>query len=452
MSRCAGIFLSSDTSFIPPSDGESISDLAQAVSNSEISKIQKKYDLVVCGGGIAGICAAVSAARNGLSTALIQDRGVLGGNNSSEVRVWLGGETNFEPYPNIGNIVQELEQEITAGYGPQNTGEIYEDEKKLALVQNEPNIDLYLNSIVCDAILNENIIESFVLYNVKDGKKSIISAKLFCDSTGDGDAAFYCGADFEVTTNGHMGMTNMWNVKDIGEPTTFPDCSGWAIDLSDKEFPGRGDVKSIYGQSREQALGGWYWESGMELDPIKYAEYSRDLNLRAMYSAWHTIKNIDDDYKTYIINHSSYIGGKRESRRFLGDVILTKCDVHKKIQFADACVPATWDFDVHYPDSRFYNSFTEGVGFLSRDCHEKFERPYFIPYRCLYSRNIKNLFFAGRNISVTHDALGSVRVMRTGGMMGEVIGKAAAVCSKYSCMPKDVYTTYLDELIELLKK
>lgn len=449
--RCAGIFITSNMDFIPPDDTDELTEMINAINDNPPEEVPIIYDLVVCSGGIAGMCTAISAARNGLKTALIQDRSILGGNNSSEVRVWLGGETNFEPYPNIGNIVKELEQEISHGYGHKNTAEIYEDEKKLSIIQNEENIDPYISSIVSGADVRDGKITSLTIYRVKDGSKTIIKGKLFSDSTGDGDAAYYSGADYEVTVNGHMGMTNMWNVRDTGKPASFPDCSAWAIDLADKPFPGRGDTKSIYGQSREMALGGWYWESGMEKDPILFAEYSRDLNLRAMYSAWHTLKNIDHDYENYIINHSSFIGGKRESRRFLGDVILTKCDVHKKYTFPDACVPATWDFDVHCPDSRFYATFTEGAGFLSRDCHEKFDRPYFIPYRCLYSRNIENLFLAGRNISVTHDALGSVRVMRTGGMMGEVIGKAAYVCIKHSCDPRGVYQEHLSELIELMK-
>lgn len=448
--RCGGILFCDDTDFIPPDSSCDVKELIEDISQDTYRENKIKYDLIVCGGGIAGICTAVSAARNGIHTALIQDRGILGGNNSSEVRVWLGGERNFEPYPNIGNIVRELEQEITAGYGYKNTAEIYEDEKKLSVVTGESNIDLYLNTIVCDAVTISDTIHALKLYNVKDGTFSFIKSELFADCSGDGDAAYYSGADFEMTSNGHMGMTNMWNVKDTGKPTTFPDCSSWTMDLSGKDFPGRRDIKSIYGQSREEALGSWYWESGMELDPILYAEYSRDLNFRAMYSAWHTLKNIDNDYQNYIINHSSYIGGKRESRRFLGDVILTKCDVHKKYQFPDACVPTTWDFDVHYPDSRFYSTFSEGDAFLSKDCHEKFEIPYFIPYRCLYSRNIKNLFFAGRNISVTHDALGSVRVMRTGGMMGEVIGKAAALCIQHGCFPRDIYYNHLDKLKSML--
>jgi len=132
--------------------------------------------------------------------------------------------------------------------------------------------------------------------------------------------------------------------------------------------------------------------------------------------------------------------------------VLTKSDVKKGIIFEDACVPSTWNFDVHYPDRRFYSAFHEGDGFLTKDYHEKFNTPYFIPYRCLYSRNIKNLFMAGRNVSVSHDALGTVRVMRTGGMMGEVIGKAAKICIEYKINPRDVYENHLEEFKKLLSE
>jgi hypothetical protein len=121
-------------------------------------------------------------------------------------------------------------------------------------------------------------------------------------------------------------------------------------------------------------------------------------------------------------------------------------------EFPDACVPSTWNFDVHYPDRRFYSAFHEGDGFLTFDYHEQFNKPYFIPYRCLYSRNISNLFLAGRNVSVSHDALGTVRVMRTGGMMGEVIGRAAKICKLNNALPRDVYEKYLAQLINLCKE
>ncbi len=143
---------------------------------------------------------------------------------------------------------------------------------------------------------------------------------------------------------------------------TFPRCH-WAIDLSNVDFPGREWVKDIYGKENELSLGCWFWESGCEIDPIAGAEYTRDTNFRAMYGARDCLKNVDHSYETYELGFSSYIGGKRESRRLLGDIILTKSDVYKGVEFDDRCVPSTWNFDVHYPDKRFYAAFHEGDGF-----------------------------------------------------------------------------------------
>jgi len=446
--RCAGVFLTQNLDFIPPSDIKEISDMRRILTNNEDTKFLGKYDLVIAGGGISGMCAAVAAARNGIKTALIQDRPVLGGNNSSEVRVWLGGETNFEPYPKLGNIMREFEQEKMFHYGPLNTAEIYEDERKASVLENESNIDLFTGYFMLNAEMSEtDTIKSVVVYNVKTGEYGKIDADLFADCTGDGTLGCSAGADYEITTNGHMGMTNVWNIEETDTERKFPRCP-WAIDLTDADFPGRNKVKNMYGRTGPDGLGCWYWESGMEHPPIEMAEYARDTNFRAMYGAFDCVKNFDGDYKNHYLKFAAYIGGKRESRRLFGDIILTKSDVFKKTQFPDGIVPSTWNFDVHYPDRKFYAAFHEGDGFLTKDYHESFPKPFFVPYRCLYSRNIKNLFMAGRDVSVTHDALGTVRVMRTGGMMGETVGTAAAICVKYNVNPRDIYENYLGELLD----
>lgn len=141
----------------------------------------------------------------------------------------------------------------------------------------------------------------------------------------------------------------------------------------------------------------------------------------------------------------AYISGLRESRRLLGDVILSFEDIKNNREYEDGCVPTSWSLDLHLPYKPYYKGF-EGDGFISLDLHENYKVPYWIPYRSLYSRNIKNLFMAGRDISVTHDALGVVRVMRTGGMMGEVVGMAATICVQEECNPRDVYQKYLGHL------
>ena len=448
--RVGMVVLTEDPEAVLPTEADAVSRFVYEAEGSTVPEEAGEYDLVICGGGIPGICAALSASRNGLKTALIQDRPMVGGNNSSEVRVWLGGETNFEPFPGIGNIVNEMEQQKVGHYGKVNQPENYEDGKKLALLRAEKNLTLYLEHILTDAEMQGNRIAAVTAWDYRNGARKRLQGKLFCDCTGDGNLGYLAGADYEVTTNGHMGMTNFWYVEECGEPQSFPRCP-WAIDLRGVDFPGRVGVKDVYGKVQDRSLGCWFWEGGCEHDPIEKAEYARDLNFRAMYGAWDALKNEDKSYVNWRLGYSAHIGGKRESRRLFGDVILTKSEVSKGVRYEDACVPSTWNFDVHYPDRRFYEAFREGDAFITKDYHERFNRPYFIPYRALYSRNIANLFMAGRDVSVTHDALGTVRVMRTGGMMGEVIGYAARLCRKYDVDPRQIYQAHLEEFLGELK-
>ena len=448
--RCGLVFFTQDADFTPPDEIDELIRFFKAMTNNEEYDLRETYDYIVAGAGISGMCSALAAARQGLRTLLVQDRPVVGGNNSSEVRVWLGGGIKYEPFPGVGNIVAEFEQEKAVNYGCENVAELYEDDRKLALLLGEKNLTLLTGHIVSDVFAEDMSIRSIEVFDVLKCRYKLFSAPLFADCTGDSTLGHLAGADYEVTTNGHMGMTNVWYVEDTGDTQKFPRCP-WAMDLREVNFPGRSGVRDIYNQLGELSMGCWFWESGMEHDPIAKAEYARDTNFRAMYGAWDCLKNTDGSYKTYRLGHSSHIAGKRESRRLFGDVVLTKSEVYSGKIFEDACVPSTWNFDVHYPDPRFYAAFHEGDAFLTKDYHEKFKNPYFIPYRCLYSRNVKNLFMAGRNVSVSHEALGTVRVMRTCGMMGEVTGYAAKICNRHGVLPRDVYRDYLNEFIDMLK-
>jgi hypothetical protein len=169
-----------------------------------------------------------------------------------------------------------------------------------------------------------------------------------------------------------------------------------------------------------------------------------------MYGAWHTLKNIRGELPSHRLVWAAYIAGKRESRRLLGDVVLRQSDVTDGLAYPDGCVPATWAIDLHLPDPR-YDEGHEGNEFISEALYTQYERPYWVPYRCLYSRNVPNLFMAGRDISVTHRALGCVRVMRTCGMMGEVVGMAAALCKRLDTTPRGVYRDHLADLKALLR-
>jgi len=442
--RVDAICLSAKKNFTPPDDVKAIEKLRIKTGVLSEIKDEGKFDLVVVGGGIAGICAAVSGARLGLKVALVQNRPVLGGNNSSEVRVWLGGKVNFEPYPNIGNIVNELEQKNKGHYGLENKGEYYEDDMKEALVRSEKNISLYLNYHANKTEVKNNTIRAVYAQNIETGERIKISGKYFADCTGHGSIGAMAGAEFQMTEKGHMGRCNLFNFIETETEQPFPRCP-WALNLSEKPFPGRGDNKGIYGNTGILAMGSWFWESGFDRDPFIEGEYIRDWNFRAAFGAWDCLKNVDKEYPNHKFNWMAYISGPRESRRLLGDVVLTFEDIQAGKEYEDGCVPTSWSLDLHLPYEPYYKGF-EGDGFISYDHHEKYDVPYWVPYRSLYSRNIDNLFMAGRDISVTHEALGVVRVMRTGGMMGEVIGMAATICVQEDCISRDVYEKHLEIL------
>jgi len=473
--RCDAILFASDRGFKPPNDLTSLSALRrQALGLPEAPEDGGKYDLVVIGGGVAGTSAALSAARLGLKVALLQDRPVLGGNNSSEVRVWLNGGINLPPYPRIGDIVAELEPKKRAHDSMSNSGEIYEDERRLALVRSEKNITLLLEQRVNAVESADGAIHAVVAQHIRTARRTRLSARWFADCTGDGAVGALAGADFDVTQKQHMGPSNLWNVQDAGKPEPFPKCEcedtnavnmafastknpapfprcPWALDLRDKNFPGRQRSSSQGTNNPLNKLGVWYWESGFDRDPITEVEWMRDLNLRAMYGAWDTLKNVDKRYPNYRLSWAAYIAGKRESRRLLGDVVLTGDAFRTNQFFPDACFPCTWTIDLHTPDPAFDKGH-EGAEFISKAAFGKYQTPYWAPYRCLYSRNVSNLFMAGRDISVTHEALGPVRVMRTCGCMGEVVGMAASLCKQHDCNPRAVYQQHLDELKQLMTR
>ena len=401
---------------------------------------KKDYDLVVIGGGYSGMGAAISGARMGCKVALIQDRGVLGGNGSSEVRVWAMGNIRRGKYPRIGEIIEEFADKAKKSPG---TYEEFGDAKKEKIVRAEKNIDLLFHHHAFKVEKEGKKISAVHAFNVKTGETIKFAGKLFVDATGHGTIGYLAGADHEMTPKGRMGMSNMWAWANESEPTDFPK-TPWALDLNMADFP---YPRSFHGQ--------WFWESGYDKDPLQDAEGIRDWNLRAVFGAFNAMKNRDgaDKHPNAILTWIAYIGGPRESRRLLGDVILNKEDIVSKREFPDGCVPSTWSIDLHYPKKQYAKKYPDNP-FISYAVHDRsVDRKYGypVPYRCFYSRNVENLFMAGRCISVTHEALGTVRVMKTCGMMGEVVGRAASICIKQDCLPRDVYTRYLDELIELIQ-
>lgn len=468
--RCDAIVFSNDEDWNPPHDMQALQAFRRTVLGLPDEPQQSgHFDLVVVGGGMAGTAAAVTAARNGLSVALIQDRPVLGGNSSSEVRVWPEGFVNQAPFPRVGDVVMELAPDKKADSKNAQNADVFDDDRKLRVAKGEANITLFLENRMNEAEAENGSIKWVVCQHVRTARRTKITGRLFLDSTGDGTLGYLVGADFEQTEKGHMGASNLWNIKCLCEDedpmsselqaacevATFPRCP-WAVDLSDKPFPGRTDGSTepvADADNKPISLGNWFWESGFDRDPIMEMERVRDTNFRAMYGAWDTIKNVENRYPAHRLNWVAYIAGKRESRRLMGDVVLTGENLRDGTKFSDGCFPCTWGIDTHHPHEKykdghqgdeFISDFTHGEGYV-------YDGPYWVPYRCLYSRNIDNLFMAGRNISTTHEALGAVRVMKTTGAMGEIVGMAATVCKQKECSPRDVYRQHFSNLRSLME-
>lgn len=476
--RCDAVYFTSDLKELPPDDREELDLFRKSRYNHGKRKEYGDYDFVVVGGGIAGCCAAISAARLGCKVALIQNRPVLGGNNSSEVRVGLSGLISQKPYNNLGNLLDELggvghwtKHEATVNPNNERSRQImavlakypekhihnagpaenYEDWKKSELIDSHENIDLFLNTHVVDVMKQNNRITAVIGRNIETNEESVFYGNLFADCTGDGDVGYLAGADFRmgreaVSETGEyrapekadsmvMGTSVQWYAETTRTRTDFPVCN-WGVQFNDTTC-----VPLLRGD--------WDWETGFEKNQITEIEEIRDYALRSVYGNWSYLKNSEkykEEYADKKLVWVAFIGGKRESRRLMGDVVLKEQDILNQVEFEDASFTTTWGVDLHFPKK---TASEEIEPYLSRADIQQI-KPYAVPYRCLYSRNIENLFMAGRNISVTHIALGSVRVMRTGGMMGEVIGMAASICKNKKTLPRGVYTDYLPELKKLM--
>ncbi|WP_251795681.1 MULTISPECIES: FAD-dependent oxidoreductase [unclassified Arenibacter] len=445
--RCDAIyFTTSDNE--PPSSLKKLTAWRKTVVMEPLApEVTKKYDLVVVGGGIAGCAAAIAAAEQGLQVALIHDRPVLGGNASSEIRVHtLGIYGNFE------RILKKLDTE----HYPNGSPEAHKDQiKRDNNVKSYNNISLFLNWRAYDAKAVENRISYVDARQTATGERIRFNAPLFVDSTGDGWIGFWAGAEFSYgresvdeygeewkehgelwspkqPDNAVMGSSVLWRSYEVEQKVDFPKVP-WAMPVAK-------DYAKVKGE--------WQWEfSRNDLNQIDDAEEIRDHMLRAIYGSFANAKKQPENANRKL-EWVSYLVGKRESRRLVGDYIFTLNDAKTGRTFPDGVVEETREVDVHY---QTVLEDEKNPDFISEALFYKTPK-YYIPYRSLYSKNISNLFMAGRNFSTSHVGLGGPRVMRTTGQMGAAVGFAASLCKKYEVDPRDIYTGYLDEYMELIEK
>lgn len=444
--RCDAIYFST-TKVAPPARGQELADWRMKVLNLKNSPEQtKKYDYVVVGGGIAGCANAIAAAEQGLKVALIHDRPVLGGNASSEIRVHTLG---------IYGYFERILKMLDTKHYPNGSPEAYaEDIKRHKNMAKFDNIDLYLNYRAYDANTEGNTITSVDARHTAQGNRIRFEAPLFADCTGDGWIGFWAGADYmygresvdefeegwdefgelwspEEEDGAVMGSSVLWRVYRDDKNNDFPDVP-WAMDVA---------------RDHAAAHGEWYWEySSADVHQIHDAEEIRDHMLRAIYGSFANEKKKPGSEKLQF-EWVSYLVGKRESRRLVGDYIFTFNDAKSGEEFEDAVVKEIREVDVHYQQNLKDPSKPD---FLSKAMFYK-TGMYYIPYRSLYSKNINNLFMAGRCFSCSHVGLGGPRVMRTTGQMGAAVGLAASVCKKYDIKPRDVYEKHLEEYMNLVK-
>ena len=413
-------------------------------------------DLCVVGAGLSGMAAAISAAREGLQVVLMHERAVLGGNASSEIRMWISGARGQS------NRETGLIEEIILENHYRNPSKSYAvwDTVLYDFVRREKNIQLLLNCTCMDCEAEEGQyshgrtrrIRSVTGYQMTTQRFYKVTARFFADCSGDSILAPLSGAEFRIGREASkefgedsqreqadtmtMGMSCLIQGRETDHKVEYIPHS-WSSHLTDEHFEDR--MPNLY----DDAENFWYLELGGNRDSIGDTEEIRDELLELATGTWDYIKRTPKfKAENWDLDFLGFLPGKRESRRMLGEYLLTQRDVSDGKVFEDEIAFGGWPLDDHFPGG-FYHKGTPNTDIST-------PAPYSIPYRTLYSANVENLFFAGRNISVTHFALSSVRVMATCALFGEAVGKAAFLAVTNGCAPHDVYLAHLDALQALL--
>ncbi len=451
--RCDALYLTDGTN-IPSSDKEDIEDMRRRLNYRAITEHDTAYTLVVVGGGIAGICTALSAIRSGVNALILNDRPLLGGCNSSEIRVAIGGKSRIGEYTQLGNVVRDITPIM--GFADIYRAEFFEDHRKLAAFRASGGKSrVMLNESVTALEKEGNRITAVICTNMQTGQKTRIKGSYFADCSGDAVLARLGGATVMYGKEGRdeygeslapaqhkksvMGHSIRWYSVQETSASDFP-LLDWGLPFTDDNY-------------LNCTSGDWEQETGFYRDMVTEAEYIRDFGLRAIYANWSFQKNVCRDKARFANRRLAWVspfGGKREGYRVLGDYLLTQHDLEANTEYHDGTACVSWGIDIHYAEPRNAEAF--GEPFRSFAYHRAMPKPCPVPYRCLYAKDIDNLFLGGRIISATHIAFSAARVMRTLGMLGEVVGMAASICAKHGCSPREVYTSHLEELKKLMRE
>ncbi|MBS1813287.1 MAG: FAD-dependent oxidoreductase [Acidobacteria bacterium] len=417
------------------------------MSNSELSVREPKQtflsaDLAIVGGGLAGVCCAITAAREGIQIVLVQDRPVLGGNSSSEVRLWVLGATshmgNNNRWAREGGVIDEILVE-NMWRNPEGNPVIF-DAIVLEFTKREPNITLLLNTAVHELVMkNATTIAQVKGYNSQNQTSYLIQAPLFVDASGDGILGFLAGAEFRMGAEAAsefgegmapsepehklLGHSLYFYSRDTGRPVKYVPPAFALQDIT--RIPRYRDF-----QVSDSGCRLWWLEYGGDLDTVGETEEIKWELWSVAYGVWNYIKNSGEfpEAENLTLEWMGTIPGKRESRRFVGDIMLTQNHIVNQTQFEDAVSYGGWAIDLHP---------SEGVFSAEPGCTQWHSKGvYQIPYRTLYSRNINNLFLAGRIISATHIAFGSTRVMATCANSAQAVGLAAVMCIREHLLPR----------------
>lgn len=438
-----------------------------------MQKKTENYDLVVVGGGLAGFCAAIAAARLGTKTCIVQNRPVFGGNSSSEIRVTPHGACAFHAYARETGIISELLIEERA----QNHEAIFEngwtnsvwDLTLYNMAQSTPNLTIHVNTDVFDVKMNgERMLNAVVARQLNAELELTLEASSFIDASGDGTVAALAGCEFRIGSEGKdefnephapavaskdvMGSSIHFKTKNIGKPCSFV-APEWAMHYEDAAF--------FYKQGRppKEERGGYWWiEIGVPYDTLHDNETIRHELTRHALGVWDWMKNKDPKMKeltkNYALDWIGQVPGKRESRRIMGQYLMTEHDPQNCTVFEDEIAFGGWFIDLHTPGGLLAQNSepasNEDYSTFSDYAVKSYAGPYGIPLRSLISKDVDNLMMAGRNVSVTHAALGTVRVMNTTALMGQAAGTAVAIAQKNGVALADTPTQLIKSIQQQL--